>query len=166
MTTTYPQRRSLRLQNYDYSQSGAYFVTICTQGRIDRFGSIEGDVVQLTDAGALVAETWEALPDRFPNLELDAFIVMPNHMHGILLIDEHGTARIPAVIGAFKSISTHRYIQGVRDDGWPRFEGTLWQRNYYEHVLRSEERLNRARAYIADNQLRWILDPENVSKSG
>lgn len=155
-------RRSIRLKGYDYAQAGAYFVTIVAQGRQSFFGKITGAEMFPHDAGRMIITVWVSLPERFINIELGAFIVMPNHFHAILYIV--GTGFIPAlhgrdssmadvadatgatlvvaptvgqIIGAFKSITTHEYIKGVDGLGWPRFDKRLWQRNYYEHIIRS-----------------------------
>ena len=132
----------------------------------------------------MVYMVWESLPERFSNIEMDQFVVMPNHFHGIVVIHEVGhtgvdTVGVPLVgtpnrvgtrhtptdastlgemIGAFKSITTHQYIQGFRQKGWPSFDGRLWQRNYWEHIIRSEESLNEIRRYIQNNPLFWAED--------
>lgn len=108
---------------------------------------------------------WQQLPERFNNILLDEFTIMPNHLHGIIEIAEAGTRPAPtlgAIIGAFKSITTHDYIAGVRQRNWPPFSGKLWQRNYYEHIIRNESELNRTRQYILDNPVNWDQDPENI----
>jgi REP element-mobilizing transposase RayT len=199
------RRRSLRLEHYDYAQAGAYFVTIATQGRVSLFGRIENGVIHLSEVGDMVTVHWLAVPGRFPNVALDAFVAMPNHIHGIIVIESHphsrrgepcvrpyeqgddkqgddkqgddkqgddkhrpyrgarGTAEgsLGRVVQAFKSLTTHAYIQGVRECGWPPFEKRLWQRNYFEHVIRNEGDLNAIREYIATNPLRWFEDKEN-----
>lgn len=274
------RRRFIRLKGYDYSQAGAYFVTICTQGRLCLFGDVMDTEMRLSDAGRMVESVWDSLPERFLNVALDAFVVMPNHIHAVLVIldtparrgescirptgescirpdgamgehevrpydlsrmddpsgrgescirpaiaqmgmlGEHevrpynpsrldGAAgehevrpytsgpdggrgeyqirpegahmnmagehevrpydrprgTLPGTLGriiqAFKSITTHEYTLGVKRHGWTPFPGKLWQRNYYEHVIRSELELDKVRAYIADNPARWMLDREN-----
>jgi len=111
-------RRSVRLQGYDYSQAGAYFVTICVNFGHCRLGEIRDGVMFPSPAGEMVAECWYSLPERFPNIELDVFSLMPNHNHGVLLIEDTGlTANnnpvvLGNMIGAFKSISTNEYIKG------------------------------------------------------
>jgi REP element-mobilizing transposase RayT len=113
-------------------------------------------------AGDAVREAWEALPERFPDVECDAFMVMPNHVHGILVFGSEQEHRpLGEVVGAFKSLTVLRYRKGVLEEGWPRYAGSFWQRNYYEHVIRSEEALNRIREYIAGNPEQWADDPEN-----
>ncbi len=186
-------RRSIRLKGYDYSQAGAYFITIVTQDRACLFGEVVDGEIQLNDVGHMVHKEWTHLPNRFPNIDLDAFIVMPNHIHGIIVITDVdpvgaglvGAGLVPAqpaqngnaattsgattrvaptvggIVGAFKSITTVRYTHGVKHYGWLPFPGRLWQRNYYEHIIRNEESLNRIRDYIANNPLQWEWDREN-----
>jgi putative transposase len=292
------RRRSMRLKGYDYSQAGAYFVTICTQGRACLFGEVVDGEMRLNDAGRMVVAEWERLPALFSNVVLDAFVVMPNHIHGIVILtdpaddatdgataigatisgattggaatggattrvapttagddappvgaglvpalstmagddappvgaglvpalstmarddaDPVGAGLVPApsvpapstpaqsvpapsvpapstpaqsvpapsvpapstpaqsvpalstpaptlgdVIGAFKSRVTVEYIRGVKTFGWTPFDRRLWQRNYYEHIIRNEEALNRIRRYIVENPIRWAFDREN-----
>jgi len=161
--TTHPwHRRSLRLQGYDYGGAGAYFLTLCAHQRACLFGDILDGIMHENEAGQAVREAWESLPDRFPDAELDAFVVMPNHVHGILLIgDSHEHDHLGRVVGAFKSLTVYRYNQGVVGEGWPRYTGKLWQRNYYEHVIRNEETLDQIRRYIMGNPGQWLDDPEH-----
>ncbi len=170
-------RRSIRLKGYDYSQAGAYFVTIVTQGRVFLFGEILDGEMHLNDAGKMVEKTWLSMPERFPSVALVAFVVMPNHFHGDLIITDVGINRVginraginPAptlgqMIGAFKSLTTHEYIQGVKTLGWPAFEKRIWQRNYYEHIIRHEADADRIERYIASNPTHWDDDSENPSR--
>ena len=205
------------MPEYDYGEPGACFVTIVTQGHVCWFGAIVDDEVQLSAAGEMVERVWRELPERFPFVRLDAFVVMPNHVHGIIWLTnddsdcrgesrirpdhsgnlgqsgEHGTrpyggrevrtdrvndppqptgakgtwaGSLGRVVQAFKSISTHEYTVGAKEEGWPRFPGRLWQRNYYEHVIRDEEDLLAIQQYIQENPLRWALDRENPEKWG
>jgi len=170
-----PRRRSLRLKGYDYSRPGAYFVTICTHDRVCLFGEVvEGEMVP-NIFGRIVQEEWFRSAGIRQEIELrpDEFVVMPNHLHGIVWIipagvsmtpvGAHGRAplrRAPRSLGAFvagfKSTATRR-INARR--GTP---GTVvWQRNYYEHIIRDERSLDRIREYIAANPLQWDLDIEN-----
>jgi putative transposase len=165
-------RRSLRLDGYDYAQAGAYFVTVCTQNRMCLFGDIVDGVMRLNDAGRMVRSVWEGLPDRFAGMELDAFVVMPNHVHGIItfvgaglaLPEEKGAASSAPTLGdvvrAFKSMSA------IHINRLLRRSGPLWQRNYYEHVIRNERELAKIREYIATNPLKWALDRENPQRTG
>jgi len=128
-------RRSIRLRGYDYGRSGVYFVTICTNYRGPLLCHIVGSSVRLTAAGRRVSECWEELPIHFPYLVLDEFVVMPDHVHGILHIRDCRVGRINA------------------DRGTP---GTpVWQRNYFERVIRGNAQLDRVRVYIATNPIRW-----------
>ncbi|KJS74862.1 MAG: transposase [Serpentinimonas sp.] len=179
-------RRSLRLQGYDYAQAGAYFVTICTQDRACVFGAITDGAMRHNDAGRLIKSEWDALPGRFPGIEADGFIVMPNHVHGILWIpptDTPSNATVGAqfiapstqcatnqgamnraptlgdIVRAFKAVVTRR----LRQMGLAEFS---WQRNYYEHIIRNDEALNHIREYIVNNPLQWALDRENPENAG
>jgi REP element-mobilizing transposase RayT len=228
------------MRGYDYSQPGAYFVTIVTQERECVFGEITDGEMHLNPAGQMIATAWGDLPVQFAFVQMDAFVVMPNHLHGIIVLtgedvghNGRGESRLvsstrrgirpggvggddglgdhedrpydvggdsnrhqlgdhPVVSGAngkdrpydvgrdagdrprgtlpgtvgrivqgFKSITTHEYIVGVKEDGWTPIRGRLWQRNYYEHVVRGEDDLQRIRQYIAGNPQGWALDREN-----
>ena len=174
-------RRSIRLRNYDYAQPGAYFVTVCTYQRECLLGDVVNGEMVLNEDGEIVRHTLEELPRKFPGIEVDMHVIMPNHLHGIILVGAQFIAPIPRpapipqtdmvgisgksgvmnhaptlgiVVRAFKAISTHMIRTGSN--------GTFaWQRNYYEHVLRGEGALARAREYIVLNPLRWHLDGEN-----
>lgn len=164
-------RRSIRLKGYDYSQVGAYFVTICAQNRACLFGDIVGGEMRLNDTGKIVADSWRWLASQYDYVELDEWVVMPNHIHGIIVVnDRRGDSRIAPtrtaptgkrkpigrLIGAFKTVST-KHINIMR--GTPGIP--VWQRNYYEHIVRNDESLNRIREYIKNNPLQWKLDREN-----
>jgi len=165
------------------SSPGAYFVTICTQNREFMFGDISLGEMKLNDAAKMVATIWDELPHNNPGIIIDEFVIMPNHIHGIIVINKHVGARLvcahdknntiekwadmkPAptlgdIICAFKSITTNEYIIGVKERGWKSFPGKLWQRNYYEHIIRDEDELNSIREYIVNNPLNWDIDTEN-----
>ena len=163
-------RRSIRLKDYDYSQEGAYFVTICTYQQELLFGTIRGDKVYPNAYGLIVVDEWEQTAIIRKNVKLDDFVVMPNHFHGIILVSSRGvlqyaptntTLRSPsqtvgAIVRGFKSAVTKRIkiILGTRDI-------FIWQRNYYEHVIRNEDELNRIRLYIRNNPMQWQFDREN-----
>ncbi len=191
-------RRSLRLLGYDYSQTGAYFVTLCAQDRACLFGEIAAGQMLLNDVGRMISAHWEGLAVRFGDLGLDQSVVMPNHLPGVVLLG-HGCRGEPCVrpacpvgnegdhkdrpygtgaahprgtlddtlgrvIQAFKSITTGQYVVGVKRHGWAPFEGRLWQRNHYEHVIRDDDELNRIRQYVLENPLRWADDSENPAE--
>ena len=152
-------RRSIRLPGYDYSQPGAYFVTICTYNR-----ELSLQVEQVKEAARSV---WNSLPARFPDVVLDEFVIMPNHIHGIIILaptagtplDTGAASSAPTlgqIVRAFKSLSA---IEANRILGWS--ERPFWQRNYYEHIIRDEGELNITRQYIRDNPLKWEQDPDS-----
>ena len=150
-----PQRKSPRLQTYDYSQAGAYFVTICTYRRLPLFGHIPQQGMVLNEAGQIAAACWVAIPDHYPNVELDAFVVMPNHMHGIVCIGgeaAHFQTILGRVINAYKGAVTARIRTQQSADA------TVWQGRYHDHVIRDENDLNRIRAYIENNPVGWAED--------
>lgn len=178
-------RRSIRLRKYDYSNAGVYFVTICTRNRECLFGDVVDGEMVLNDAGNIVLQTWHALPDRFPVVQLDAFMVMPNHVHGIIVITgawkpnttNRGVMNHAPTVGAqfiapnngdrlilgeiirtFKAVTTRR----IRQNGLLEFG---WQRNYYEHVIRGDDELCDIRKYIAHNPAGWLND-ENHPNAG
>lgn len=238
-------RNSTRLQNYDYAKNGMYFVTICAQNRECLFGKTTDGEMKLNDAGKMIDIQWNELPNRFGNIELDEYAIMPNHFHGIIEIDNNkktdivgaplvgahvtangaiaeiraGTAnragiairagtvfragtrpaptgdkkikkhvgaplvvaqntmvakntvdisntiganKIGNIIGAFKSITTHEYIMGVKNNNWLPFIGKLWQRNFYDRIIRDENELNRIREYIFNNPSNWEKDENNA----
>lgn len=163
-------RRSIRLKGYDYSRAGSYFVTICTQNRECLFGEIKDGAMSLNNAGQIVAEEWMKSADIRNGIELDEFVVMPNHLHGIIVICK-GTARraptaeqfgapvagsLPTIIRSFKSAIAKRVNKMRQTPG-----AKLWQRNYYEHIIRNENELHGIRQYIVNNPSKWGYDREN-----
>jgi len=200
-------RRSIRLRDYDYSDAGAYFVTICAQNRDWDFGEIIDGEMRLNELGRVVEACWRAIAGNFPTVKLDAWVIMPNHLHGIILITNsitsvgakqgspalpafgrneykseaekdyqgeagetcfaptkplHGTlpgtksGSLGAIVQNFKSVSSRKVNKLRQRPGSP-----VWQRNYYERVIRSENELKRAREYIVNNLMEWGLDKEN-----
>ncbi len=147
-------RRSLRLQGYDYTQAGAYFITLCVQHREQLFGAVMDSSMQLSPTGIIVRDTWEWLASHYDYLELDAFVIMPDHLHGILVLAPMTDIKrksLGGLVGAFKTVST-KHINMMRNT-----PGTnVWQRNYYEHIIRNENDLHKIRAYIATNPIRWV----------
>ena len=160
--TLHPFRKSPRLAAYDYSDAGYYFVTICTRAQECLFGEIIEDAMHLNSIGQMIASIWLAMPGRLEQVDLDSFVVMPNHIHGIVSL-EKDTA-LTRVIQAFKSISTNEYIRGVQSQGWKKFNGTLWQRSFHDHVIRNEKDLFRVQEYIMNNPLQWAIDEENPGR--
>ena len=188
-------RRSIRRSGYDYSQFGGYFITICTQDRECLFGEIRDGLMALNDLGSIVHAEWDRSGEIRSELTLDHFIVMPNHIHGIVMITSVGstggspalvTGNAPSAVGAtggspvvgtstrsirphgpskrslgafvggFKQAATIAINRARNSPGAP-----VWQRNYYEHVIRTEDELNRIRRYIADNPAAWPDDDDN-----
>jgi putative transposase len=155
----------LRLREHDYRLPGPYFVTACTQNRVPLYGRVSEGMMEATPAGDMLDQVWRAIPSRYPNVRIDGFVVMPNHIHGILTLDadENGdlipnSPMLSDVIRWFKIQSTIKYIDGVRDHGWTRFEGKLWQPGFMDHIIRSEAALTKLRAYIENNPAMWEDD--------
>ena len=169
-------RRSIRLKGYDYSQAGAYFVTMCVRSRAGVTPPLLGDVadkrMRLNEFGEIVVAGWHGVTDHFPHVETDAFVVMPNHIHGIVIIADvvgAGSPRpyVPSssssrkwalghIVAYFKYQSTKRINEIRGTPGVP-----FWQRNYHDHIIRNKEALDRIRRYIADNPARWGEDQNN-----
>lgn len=155
------RRRPLRLPHYDYSQPGAYFLTIVTRGREPMLGDVEDGRFRPTGAGTIVGDEWHALSIRFSSVILDAFVIMPNHVHAILILidSERGAASSAPTLGkivrAFKSTSARRANRMLGRSG------KVWQRSYFERITRSDRELDAIRRYIEENPIRWNDDPEN-----
>lgn len=163
-------RRSIRLKEYDYAQPGGYFVTIVTYQRDLLFGEIVDDEMALNDFGKIANECWREIPEHFPNVELGAYVVMPNHVHGIITItDGRGTiyraptqeqfqkpvtGSLPTIIRTYKSAVTRLIGREHNATG-------IWQRNYYEHIIRNHEDWDRIHRYIEANPSLWAEDEEN-----
>ena len=177
-------RRSIRLKEYDYSQPGAYFITIVTYQRECLFGEITDEEIVLSKAGLVAKQQWERLPHRFHNIELSTFVVMPNHVHGIILMKDYGrgiagnlkdldegTSRyapterqfgkqipgsIPTIVRSYKSAVSHRInlMRGTKN-------APVWQRNYYEHIIRNQTDLEQTYKYIQFKPVQWSRDEEN-----
>lgn len=163
-----PRRRksSLRLPGFDYATDGAYYVTLCVQRRMCLLGDVVEREIALNDAGRMAESWWFATSEKFPRLELDEFVVMPNHMHGVLWLRELGAesasrTNLAEVVQWFKTMTTNAYIRGVREHGWAPFPGRFWHRSYFDHIVRDESQLNKIREYIRDNPRRWSEDSEN-----
>jgi len=159
------QRKRIRLLGLDYTQPNAYFITICTQNRVSLFGHINSKRMILNEAGQLIHTTWHKIEDRFSIVSLDKFVTMPNHIHGILWINlstvednTSGTVSISDVIHWFKTKTTFDYGQEVLDSGWAPYDKKLWQRSFYDRIIRDTEELHRTRRYIRNNPVRWSLD--------
>jgi REP element-mobilizing transposase RayT len=170
MTPNPPRRISLRLPDFDYSQEGAYFITIGVKGRTSLFGHIVDGEMNLNEYGKIVTATWNDLAFYYPAIKLDAFIVMPNHVHGIIVITGAKTGgetpplqkpTLGQIMGYYKYQSTNRIKASMKTAG-----SAIWQRGYYEHVIRDDKSLNRIQEYIIGNPQRWHLDRENPQAQG
>jgi REP element-mobilizing transposase RayT len=191
-------RKTIRLKNYDYSQAGMYFATICTKDRECLFGEIKDEEMMLNGLGKIVEKEWYKIPLNYPNVELDEFIVMPNHIHMIIFIMDDNVAQIRAgaspapmigkeiragaspapmigkeiragaspaptlgnIVGAFKSKVFNQWFKYIRQNNLDLI-GKIWQRNYYEHIIRNERSLENIRNYICNNPGDWSNDVEN-----
>lgn len=161
-------RKSIRLRGYDYSQAGLYFITICTHERLPLFGEIVDGKMVPNETGMMAGKCWCAIPDHFPRVILDEFIVMPNHVHGIITIGandigannhlplQHGTSRtIGSIVRGYK-IGVTKWLRANAD------VHVVWQRNYYEHIIRDEEAYLKIAEYIQTNPQRWEEDTYHV----
>jgi REP element-mobilizing transposase RayT len=191
-------RRSIRLKGYDYSRVGAYFVTVCAWNKECLFGEIKDGEMLFNEYGEIVMKCWDAIPSHFPHVETDEFIVMPNHVHGIVFINncrgevsspfsevvapnsKTKTASIQSrktpeggetpplrkftlgqIVAYFKYQTAKQINQICNTPGQ-----TVWQRNYYEHIIRDERELQAIREYIRYNPLKWDEDEENPKMKG
>ena len=160
-------RQSIRLRGFDYTQPGAYFITVCTHERAPLFGDVVDGAMVLSAAGAMVETCWYAIPDHFPWVRLDAFVVMPNHVHGIVLIDRHEMGIVgandhsPLPAGTTRSLGS--VVRGFKIGVTKWFHANtdvhaVWQRNYYEHIIRHEQAYAAIADYIRHNPQRWQDD--------
>ena len=153
-----------RLPGHDYSEPGAYFITICSHERLLTFEAAE--------IAGVIQQTWNAIPLHFPNIDIDAFVIMPNHIHGVLIVSDPGVSVAPqhavalrrpaalsAVVRSFKAAVT-REVRALGILAGQRF----WQPNYYDRVVRNDHELNRIREYIAYNPIAWQFDHENPQR--
>ncbi len=168
-------RRSIRLKGYDYTQAGAYFVTICVKSGLCVLSDVKNGKIELNEMGGIVRACWDDLPNHYAHVDLDAFVIMPNHIHGIIILDtddvgaglkpapttkpaptkpaptkRHG---LPEIVRALKTFSSRR-INSLRGTTGTAF----WQRNYYEQIIRNERHLTAVRQYIYTNPSRWEAD--------
>ena len=164
------RRHSNRLVNFDYSLNGAYFVTLCTWQRKELFGKIVAEEMQLNDWGKIVEQACLHTNHSFPNTFMDVFVIMPNHLHGIIVIDQPVTilarpakGSLGTIIAQFKSKASKQILPAAGQN--PVIPGQVWQRNYYEHIIRSESEWDRIRKYIETNPMNWHLDDENPERA-
>jgi len=173
----YPKRKLNRLREYDYTQNGFYFITICIKNKDKFFGEITGAKMELSEMGKIAQKYWKEIPDHFPDAYLDEFIIMPNHIHGIIIIKNSSASdnvrnnnycsvqwqtkwsrSVSSVIRGFKIGVT----KWCRNNYFSQF---AWQKSYYDHIIRNEESLQKIREYIINNPSQWERDrnnPENL----
>ncbi len=164
-------RKSIRLKEYDYSQPGEYFVTICTLGKEFMFWEVVNEKMQLSTIGEIAQRCWMDIPGHFPNVSLDEYIIMPNHIHGIIVLNESVVGveyiqplqktfqhvipeSLGSIIRSYKAAVTRGCRKCRRHDFY-------WQRNYFDRIIRNEKELQNVREYILNNPLNWWLDEEN-----
>ncbi len=168
-------RKSIRLRDYDYAQAGAYFVTICTKNKECMLGDVVDGMMRLSELGKIVEDELKNIPIRFPEGEIDKFVIMPNHIHGIIIMhdvgatlavartDRAGASPAPTIghiIGSYKSLCINKWLDHINKNSLD-ITGKFWQRNYYEHIIRNEEDMNSIREYILNNPLKWLDDENN-----
>ena len=173
----HPKRKPTRLREYDYSQSGWYFLTVCTKNQIKWFGDVIDEKMVLNAYGKIVQEQWLWPARQYVYVKLDEFVIMPNHMHGIVVIENEVHCRVskdnPRVVPTVpkvlynrrynllsKSINAYKTTTSklIHQNGLAEF---IWQRSFYDHIIRDEESLGSIREYIADNPMKWHLDRDN-----
>jgi REP element-mobilizing transposase RayT len=160
------ERKRNRLKDYNYSQDGYYFVTICTKDRREFFGGVAEGKMSLNKHGEIVNQCWYELPKHYLNCSLDSFVIMPNHVHGIIVINNENivgnglkpfpTYGLSEIIRGFKTFSSRTINEMIK--GGSKFQ---WQKSFYDHVIRDEKSLHNLRHYITFNSLKWELDIEN-----
>lgn len=167
MSDRFPARRNPRIKGYDYSQEGYYFITICSKNRQEIFSKITDGKLELTEIGRVIEYEWQRSSEIRKEIELDSFVIMPNHLHAIVRITKSSgrlhargleKGSIPSLITGFKS-SVTKSVR-LRELG----SESPWQRGYYEHIIRDEQELMRIREYIALNPKKWEYDRENFSR--
>ena len=191
----YKARKKTRLDGYDYSEAGYYYVTICTHNCVNWFGEIHNGEMILNDAGHMVKSVLKTVQNHYPGIFMDKYIVMPNHIHAIIKINypvgagpcagpleilnqnealNSGQARGPVptaklslsdIVYCIKSLTSNKYIDGVKNKHWKPFDKHLWQRSFYDHIVRTDESLNKIRDYIINNPKTWNKDKENINKN-
>lgn len=178
----YKYRQSIRLAGYDYSQPGAYFVTLVTRGRVSMFGTITAGVMSLSEIGLIADEHWRAIPEHFPQVELGAFVIMPNHIHGIIQLIEEEMSQ-SSYVGATHWVAPTRELKGPKPGSVGTIVGAykmsvtraiksrcnttgIWQRNYYEHIIRDDAEHRLIHEYIEANPEGWVNDYENPTRRG
>jgi REP element-mobilizing transposase RayT len=162
MNNNLPNRKLNRLTEYDYSKGGYYFVTICTLGKEHYFGKVENEIMIKNDFGNIVEKQWLWLHQNYQYVELDYYVVMPNHFHGIIIIDpslitvDVKIKSLSELVGAFKTTSS----KIIHSTGLEVF---CWQKSFYDRIIRNEKELFKIRQYIHNNPLKWEIEKNNPS---
>jgi len=171
-------RKSNRLKNHDYSLNGYYFITICSKNRRNIFGEyIENPVgtalaavryksnIKLSKLGKIIKNQWDDMQNQYENVKLDQYVIMPNHIHGILNIHKRtGASPVPTisnVIGSFKSKTSVEYLRYIKENNL-NICGQIWQRSFHDHIIRKERSLMAIREYISKNPVNWERDIDNI----
>lgn len=166
MIVEYPRRKRLRLPEYDYSQNGAYFITICTQNRAKLFGSVRADSI----SARMISDIFEKTISEYNDVDCPIYVVMPNHFHAIIVIQkdyyQKGFARadmesaptLSEIVQSFKRRSTIEYIKLVKHGLAEPFDKKIWQRSYHDHIIRNEKDFQMIWKYIDENPLNWEND--------
>ena len=154
-----PHRKLLRMKGYDYSTAAHFFITIVLQNRENLLGKVFDGQMTLNAAGEMVEKELLQLPNKHPECAIEHHVVMPNHIHFIITL--YGSLYLGEIIREFKSLTTHLYIEGGKQLGWPRFEKKFWQHNYFEHIIRNNRAYESIAQYIMNNPARWEMDDIN-----
>ena len=172
MQENFPVRKNMRLRGYDYSQNGAYFITICTQNKYHLFGHVGADSISarsaqmfINDAGKMIDSTLNEVFSELNSIILDKYIIMPNHVHMIVIIsqdkkraDMESAHTVAEIVQSFKRYTTIKYIAGVKSGIYPAFDKRIWLRSYHDHIIRSEKGYLKICKYIDENPARWTED--------
>ncbi|MCE5284315.1 MAG: transposase [Pelosinus sp.] len=170
-----PCRKTIRLKEFDYSQTGFYFITICTNNRFHLFGEVCNKTsvipqVVLNSAGKMIQNVLIGLPTYYNGINIEEFQIMPNHIHYIVSVTNCNMSKkkmgLPDIIHGFKTFTTKKYIDGVNQNKWKPFHQKLWQRNYYEHIIRNEEDYRNISEYISNNPIQWQKDDIILIRDG
>ena len=168
-------RKQLRMFGFDYKTPGYYFVTLCTNDRACLFGEVLNGEICLNAAGKMIENVWRGISERYTGWSVDTLIVMPNHVHAIILFCDKlsdkltqrpATLSLPELMRNVQSYTMTCYRHGVYTKNWLEFHRYLWQRSYYEHVIRNENSLENIRNYIVNNPAQWELDEDNPANAG
>ena len=165
------ERKRTRLKEFDYSSSNYYFITICTQNKTSLFGNVNNETLLLNGIGEIVKKCWLEIKEHFTNIDLDEFVIMPNHFHGIIIIDGIVGLRSPQPDAITKQFSLSQIVayfkyQSTRkvNEQRPAANGKVWQRSFYDRIIRNEKELYMIRNYIRYNASKWndVLGEENL----